>query len=90
MQSIAQGIAQNEKLHVEFLRKALGSAAVPCPQINLNAFADVFNTAIAPDTFSPPFSPFTHDLAFLLATFLFEDVGVSAYQGIHDVLDHVP
>ena len=81
LQQIAQEIAQNEKLHVEFLRKALGSSAVPCPQVNLTAFSAVFDAAVAPAKFSPAFSPFNSDLAFLLATFLFEDVGVSAYQG---------
>lgn len=81
LQALAQEIATNERRHVEFLRSALGSQAVPCPQINLTAFSDAFNTAVAPAVFNPPFSPYANDLSFLLATFLFEDIGVSAYQG---------
>ena len=87
LQAFAKEIAQNEKHHVEALRSVLGSQAVPCPLVNLTAFADAFNGAIAPSTFSPPFSPFVNDLSFFLATFLFEDVGVSAYQGT--CLDYV-
>ncbi|KAK9821060.1 hypothetical protein WJX74_007096 [Apatococcus lobatus] len=71
--ALAKEIALNEKRHVEFLRSALGSQAVPCPLVNLTAFGDAFNTAVAPNTFNPPFSPFNDDLSFLLATFLFED-----------------
>ena len=84
-QALAKEIALNEKRHVEFLRSALGSQAVPCPLVNLTAFGDAFNTAVAPNTFNPPFSPFNDDLSLLLATFLFEDIGVSAYQGIQTV-----
>lgn len=86
LQALAKEIAQNEKRHVEFLRSALGPLAVPCPLLNLTAFSDAFNAAVAPATFKPPFSPFNDDLSFLLATFLFEDIGVSAYQG--EVLFH--
>ena len=66
---------------MEFLRSQLGPAAVACPQVNLTAFASAFSTAVAPATVIPPFSPFANDIAFWLATFLVEDVGVSAYQG---------
>lgn len=82
VQAFAKEIAVNEKRHVEFLRSALGTQAVACPQINLTAFSSAFSTAVAPAVFNPPFSPFADDLSFLLATFLFEDIGASAYQGM--------
>ena len=71
--------ASDELSHVIFLRAALGAAAAPMPLINLNAsFAAAANAALN-TTLSPPFSPFGSDTAFLLGSFIFEDVGVTAY-----------
>lgn len=68
----AREIADDEAKHVAFLRAALGSAAVARPPINLiNSFQAIF----------PGFQPFANPVNFLLASFVFEDVGVTAYAG---------
>lgn len=63
--TMATALRNHEVAHVEYLRAALGSAAVKKPAINLNAlgfgFMDVYN--------------------FLKLARIFEDVGVSAYLG---------
>ena len=41
-------------------------------------FAALANAAMG-KTLSPPFDPFKDDLSYLLAAYVFEDVGVSAY-----------
>ncbi len=55
----------DEALHVTYLRKALGSAAVQKPAINLDALGFGFNNIGE----------------FLMLARIFEDVGVSAYLG---------
>lgn len=70
IEQYAMEIAQDERNHVQFLRSALGDAAVPAPDIN---FTDAFN-AIG-------FDPFANEFNFLLGAFVFEDVGVTAYNG---------
>jgi hypothetical protein len=50
-----------------------------CSQFNFTGmFADLANAAMG-TTLSPPFDPFKDDLSYLLAAYVFEDVGVSAY-----------
>ena len=69
---------------MQFLRSALGAAAVPCPLVDIGpAFAAAANAAAMPAnaTFSPAYSPYANDLSFWLGSFIFEDVGVSAYLG---------
>jgi hypothetical protein len=48
-------------------------------QLNFTAFVDLAN-AVMGETLEPPFDPFKDDLSFLLGTYMFEDVGVSAYR----------
>ena len=59
-------------------------------QLNYTAFADLAN-AVMGETLDPPFDPFQDDLSFLLGTYMFEDVGVSAYRvrvGLSPVAGH--
>ena len=77
----AKEIAQDEFNHVKFLRTALGTAHVARPEINFTAaFTGAARAAklIGPNDTVDPFSG---EDWFLLAAFLFEDVGVTAYKG---------
>ncbi len=70
VQDMAFEIAQDEMLHVAFLRSALGSAAVAEPSINLNALG----------------IGFANENDFLTLARAFEDTGVSAYGGAATLL----
>jgi hypothetical protein len=65
VQDMANEIANDEMLHVQFLRSTLSSAAVSEPPINLQALGN----------------PFDNENDFLTLARAFEDVGVSAYAG---------
>ena len=58
-----------------------GSAAVPQPLINLTAVSTGANAALGRELCCPPFSYAANDLAGMVTAFLFEDVGVTAYNG---------
>lgn len=77
----AMDIAYDEIKHVAFLRVALGDAAIACPQIDIGKVFGVLADLAYNMTLNPPFSPYKDDAAFLLGSFLFEDVGVTAYRG---------
>jgi rubrerythrin len=93
VKAYAQEIATDEDHHVKFLQGALGSNAVQRPAINIagganGAFgiaakAAGANAGVNDDTQTAlaTFSPYANALYFLLGAFIFEDVGVTAYEG---------
>jgi len=83
LQDILNEIAFEEQAHVRFLRAALGSAAVPMPNIDLSFFGPLAVAAkiTTNATGSGSFSPFDSFDDFLVGGFIFEDVGVTAYSG---------
>ena len=81
IQQYCERLASDEYTHVQFLRSVLGSAAVAEPSID---FATSFTTlAVAAGLVSAgqTFNPFADDVSFLLGSYVFEDVGVTAYNG---------
>ncbi|MBW6527486.1 ferritin-like domain-containing protein [Sphingomonas sp. RHCKR7] len=88
--SYAREIAGDEIAHVTALRAVLTAAGstlvIAQPAINIDggatgAFTAAARAAGLVDKTSGTFDPYESDQNFLLAAFLFEDVGVSAYKG---------
>ncbi|MEH3045871.1 ferritin-like domain-containing protein [Sphingomonas adhaesiva] len=85
--SYAREIAADELAHVRFLRGQLTSTtyiAQPAIDLSVSATSAFSNAARAAGLISGSsavFDPYASEENFLLAAFLFEDVGVTAYKG---------
>jgi hypothetical protein len=80
----ANETAVEEVKHVLFLQKALSTAAVPQPKLNIGTAFQMLGAALTPT--APTFTPYDSENDFLLGAYIFEDVGVTAYHGAASLL----
>ncbi|MCU6454439.1 ferritin-like domain-containing protein [Sphingomonas sp. A2-49] len=87
----AREIAADELAHVTYLRTALGATtavAQPALDLSVGPNSAFSKAAVAAGiiTAGQTFNPYLNDETFLLAAFIFEDVGVTAYKGAAPLL----
>lgn len=83
----AEELAVEERAHVRFLRDALGGARVARPAIDISGSFTAAARAAGLVGPNGTFDPYADEVSFLLAAFIFEDVGVSAYLGAAPLID---
>ena len=86
VKAYAMEIAIQERTHVEFLRSALGTSAVSRPNLNIGTAFTAVAQAAGVVSSSQTFNPYDGDVDFLLGSYIFEDVGVTAYHGALSLL----
>ncbi|AZI41596.1 ferritin-like domain-containing protein [Deinococcus psychrotolerans] len=85
IQAYVNSIADDEIAHVKFLYGALGKGAVARPLLDLSSAFDAAGQAASGGAIKG-FNPYANELFFLHGAFIFEDVGVTAYNGAATLL----
>jgi hypothetical protein len=84
----ANEIANDEIAHVRFLRRALGKSAVGQPNLDIGGAFTTAAVAAGVIQQGQTFDPYADDVSFLLGSYIFEDVGVTAYHGAAPLLSN--
>ena len=92
VKAYAAEIASEERRHVQVLRQLLGSNAAVMPNLDIgNAFTAAARAAgiiNADPASNSSFDPYANDTNFLLGSYIFEDVGVTAYNGASTLISN--